>query len=443
MNNYINYDVVVVGGGPAGTAAAIASSRMGVKTLLVEQFGFLGGMATAGLVSPHFEAHRCGISIEIIERLKEVGGCGSKNWDTSFDPEMWKIVTEQMALESGVKMLYHCKFSNLVMKNFSIQSITVSSKIGPILIKAKTYIDSTGDGDVAYLAGIPYVFGRPQDGKAQPLTMMFMLDNVSYLQENENQLYEDIMIAKKKFGSEYNLPYNRPWIINLPFEGEVVVQLSHIYNIDATNPWELTNAEIEGRKQVHEAWRFLKKYIKGFENSNLILTAPHIGVRETRHFIGEYILNLKDIMTSVKFEDVISRCGFPIDIHEPTGGIQTNIPLNQEFEIPYRALIPKNCLNLLLSGRNISGTYEAHASYRVKGVAMATGQAAGVAAALVKLNNSDIRSIKIIELQDILQKNMVNIGRKGDINKKTYHNFPKTCSLGGNKKENIRGCKSL
>jgi hypothetical protein len=431
MSKYINYDVVVIGGGPAGTAAAIASSRMGVKTLLVEQFGFLGGMATAGLVIPHFEAHRCGISLEIIERLKEVGGWGSKNWDNTFDPEMWKFVTEQIALESGVKILYHCKFSNLEMRNSSIQYIIVSSKKGPILIKAKTYIDSTGDGDVAYLAGVPYEFGRPQDGKAQPLTMMFMLDNVSYLQENEKQLYEDIILAKKKFGSKYNLPYNRPWIVNLPFEGQVVVQLSHIYDIDATDPWKLTYAEIEGRKQAFESWRFLKKYIKGFENSNLISTASHIGVRETRHFIGEYILNLKDITTPVKFKDVIARCGFPIDIHEPTSGVQRNIPLKQEFEIPYRVLIPKNCLNLLLSGRNISGTYEAFASYRVKGIAMATGQAAGIAAALSKLNNTDIRSVKITELQDILQKNMVNIGRKGDINKKTYRNFPKTCSLGG------------
>jgi len=431
MKEYINYDVVVVGGGPAGIAASISSSRLGCKTLLVEEYGFLGGMATIGLVNPHFEAHRCGISIEIVEKLKMMNGWGSKNWYNSFDPEMWKIVAEQLALEAGVKILYHCKFSNLKIINSSIQSITIDSKKGPIDINARTYIDSTGDGDLAYSAGVPYVFGRPNDGKAQPLTMMFMLDNVSYMQENETQLYEDIIIAKKKYGVQYNLKYNKPWVINLPAEGIVALQMTHVYGIDATNPWELSKAETEGRKQAYEAWRFLKKYIKGFEKSNLILTAPHIGVRETRHFAGEYTLSLKDIETSSSFKDVIARCQFPIDIHEPTNGTQTNIPLIKEFEIPYRSLIPKNCLNLLLSGRNISGTYEAHASYRVKGVAMTTGQAAGTAAALVSINNSDIRSIKIEELQQILQKNMVDLGREGDIKKYYYRNFPKTCKLGG------------
>ncbi len=426
-----NYDVVVVGGGPSGTAAAIAASRMGAKTLVVEQQGCLGGMASSGMVVPHFEAHRCGISLEITERMTSLGAWATHNWETSYDPEIWKIVTEHMLMEAGGDILYHTFFTDVSKSGDSIEYITAANKSGMMEIRGRYFIDCTGDGDVAFKAGVPFEKGSPQTGKMQPMTMMFRLDNVEYEQQDENQLYNDVREACDKSGSEFNLPYNRPWVINLPARGHAVLMLTHIYGADATDAVDLTRAEIEGRRQALEAWTFLKQYVKGFEKSNLVCTASHVGIRETRRFKGEYVLAGGDIKNAKRFEDVIALSRFPIDIHETDKNGQINLPLERDYEIPYRSLLPLGCKNLLLSGRNISGTHEAHASYRVKGTAMAIGQAGGTAAALAAGEGVALRDIPVKRLQEILQADMVNLGRDGDINSVEIRNFPEGCRLMG------------
>jgi hypothetical protein len=426
-----NYDVVVVGGGPAGTAAGIAAARAGIKTLVIEKSGCLGGMASSGMVVPHFEGDRCGISLEIIEKMRELGAWATDNWESSYDPELWKIVTENMLLEAGGDILYHTVFSDVVMDGEYIDYIKVVNKIGETRIRGKVYIDCTGDGDVAWKAGVPYEKGSTGEKVMQPMTMMFRLDNVDYRQSNENQLYNDVEEAKRKYGQNYELPYKKPWVINLPSKNHAVLMLTHMYKLDATNPMDLTKAEIEGRRQAYEAWRFLKSYLKGFENSNFVCTASHVGIRETRRFLGEYVLTAEDIRETRSFHDVIALCKFPIDIHETKTKGQTNIPLKKEYGIPFRSLLPLGCKNLLLSGRNISGTHEAHASYRVKGTAMAIGQAGGIAAGLAVKDNVDLRSVLIPKLQKILQENRVNLGLEGDKNTTTIRNFPIGCTLMG------------
>jgi hypothetical protein len=299
------------------------------------------------MVVPHFEAERCGISLEIVDRLTLLGGWGSKNWEISYDPELWKIASEQLVMEAGADILYHCSLLNIEMNGTQIDKVIFHSKQGAIPVRCKFVIDSTGDGDVAYMAGVPHEKGNPENGKMQPMTMMFRLDQVTYEQFNETQLYEDVMEAKRHTDDPYTLPYNRPWVIGLPQEGHVALMLSHIFGVDGTNPWDLTKAEIEGRKQAFEAWQFLKKYVKGFENSNLVMTAPHIGIRETRRFTGEYIINRHDIEANIQFDDCIALSKFPIDIHEQNG-TQTNIRVKLPYGIPYRCLLPLHCDNLLL-----------------------------------------------------------------------------------------------
>ena len=429
MSETKRYDVIVAGGGPAGTAAAIAAARLGAVTLLVERLGYLGGMATAGLVVPHFEVARCGISIELAERMRALGGWGTKYWQASYDPELWKHVSEGMALESGVELLMYSQLVGVETARGAVAAVTVQAKDGPVRLEASVYVDATGDGDLAYFAKLPFDKGRPKDGKLMPMTMMFRMENVRYEQFNESQLMNDIRAAAARGGSDYRPPYDRPWIINLPGEGQAVSMFTHVYDFDATSSSDLTKASIEGRRQAYRAWSFLKRNVAGFEGSRFAGTADHIGVRETRRFKGEYTLSRRDVVEAAPFEDAISLCHFPIDIHEPDRGVQTNLTLKGDYGIPYRCLLPLGCSNLLLSGRNISGSYEAFASYRVKGIAMSTGQAAGSAAALAAKRGRSPRELDVPELQSVLQRNGVALGRPGDKKVPVYDNFPPGCKL--------------
>ena len=431
----LEYDVIAVGGGPAGTAAAVAAARQGARTLVVERLGYLGGMATAGMVVPHFEADRCGVSLEIIERLAAIGGWGARDWEVSYDPELWKLVSEQLVQEAGAEILYHTSLAGVDGRgpegNGEIGRIRLLTKGGEVPARASVYIDSTGDGDLAGAARVPFEKGRPSDGKMQPMTLMFRMDNVAFDQSDENQLYESIREASQRTGASYEPPYDRPWVIRLPQRGHVVSMFTHVYDVDGTSSWDLTRAEIEGRRQAFEAWQFLKKNVPGFEEAGLVCTAPHIGVRETRRFVGDYVLTGRDVQQCTRFDDVVAQSRFPIDIHEPAAGVQTNIVVDRAYEIPYRCLLPSGCANLLLSGRNISGSHEAFASYRVKGVAMALGQAAGTAAGMAVEGGCAVREIDVSRLQGILQENRVRLGRDGDRGVATYRNFPPGCELDG------------
>lgn len=388
------YDIVVAGGGLTGVAAAVASRRSGVgNVLLIERYGFLGGMATAGLVNPfmtYFKSKKpyteenqliFGIFQEILEQLDKLGGLKNKN---VFDAEIMKLVLNRMVQKAGVKVLLH-SFVEGVNKGDDniIKSIRVANKSGVYEIKGKIFIDCTGDADVAYMAGVPCNKGREEDGFAQPMTMCFRVANVdrSRMPSNDeiNRLYKEAVAR-----GEIHNPRENVLFFDTLQPDVIHFNTTRIVMKDATDAEQLTQAELEGREQCWEMFYFLKKYVPGFENSYFQVSAPQIGVRESRRIVGKYVLTEEDVLNGRKFEDSVCYCAYHIDIHNPagTGTVIKWLAEGDYYGIPYRCLLPIKVDNLLVAGRPISSTHEAHSSFRIMPTCTALGQAAGTAAAM-------------------------------------------------------------
>jgi hypothetical protein len=404
-------DVLVCGGGPAGTGAAIAAARTGASTLLIEQYGYLGGMSTAGLVTPHFDCFlNKGLNQELIERMQSRRAWGAPFWRISFDPEQFKMVSEEMVLDSGSDLLYHAFAVAALIEGERMCGVVIETKSGRFAVLAKVVIDCTGDGDIAARAGAPYEKGRPEDGLLQPMTMMFRLGGVEWVQTDGTQMFQLVQQAIAETGHHFRLAFERPWAIHLPNPGEVAVQLTHVRGVDATDARDLTRAEIEGRRQTQAVVEFLTRHVSEFRNAYLIETAAQIGVRETRRILGDYVLTLEDLIAAKKFDDGIATASFGVDIHDPVGKSQIGGPLTGVYDIPYRCLLPRTVEQLLVAGRCISGTHAAHASYRVKGPCLAMGQAAGTAAALSVQYGVSPRKLDVAALRRELQRQGVELG---------------------------------
>lgn len=443
------YDVAVLGGGPAGITAAISAARNGAKTIIVERYGFLGGMSTAAMVYPWMTFHSAsgeqvikGIAQEIIDRLMSLGASpghlrdtiGFTHTLTPYHPEVYKVLACDMLLEAGVEILLHTSAIDVTTEGERINSITLYNKSGISTLKAKVYVDASGDGDIAYMAGAPWEQGNAEQ-KVQPMTMKFRMKGVDlnkvkrYMQQNPSEFYKDSLIADldvlpltgvmgfyKKW-QEADLPIQRDGILFFsgPSYDEVLINVSRVSGLDPTNSDDLTKAEIEGRKQVLLLEAFFQKSIPGFEKASVTAVGAQIGVRETRRIIGKYVLNGTDVLDGKRFDDVIARSGYPIDIHNPEGkGVTANfIREGGAYDIPYRSIVPLNSPNLLLAGRCISTTHEAQATTRLTPSCMAIGQAAGTAAALAVLHNCDTAEVPIRELQMRLLEGKAELGLKG------------------------------
>lgn len=407
-------DVLVCGGGPAGTGAAIAAARTGASTLLVERYGFLGGMATAGLVVPHFDCFlNRGLNQELIDRLKEREAWGAEFWRISFDPEQFKHVSEDLVLESGCDLLYHSFAVAALVEGDRIRGAVIETKSGRHAVLAKVVVDCTGDGDVAARAGAPFAKGREEDGALQPMTMMFRLGGVQWVQTHSTQMMALVQEALERTREPFRLAFERPWAIHLPNPGEVAVQLVHVRGVDATDVRDMTRAEIEGRRQTQAVVQFIRQHVPEFREAYLIETATQIGVRETRRILGDYVLTGEDVIEGRKFADGVATASFGIDIHRPDDNGQTGIRTKGAYDIPYRCLVPRELEQLLVAGRCISGTFEAHASYRVKGPCMAMGQAAGTAAALAARHGVSPRQLDVSALRSTLQQQGVVLHEPG------------------------------
>jgi hypothetical protein len=435
-------DVLVVGGGPAGLGAAIGAADAGARVVLTERYGFLGGNATAALVMPLMSFHTqktvrtektgqavllptdhgpgepivAGVLKRLLERLVSVGGAIPPSLDTGyvvpFDPEWFKLVALDLLNESGVHFLLHAFASGvLTEKNSSkVNGAIFETKSGPVAIRAKVVIDCTGDADLAVHAGAPYEVGRA-DGLAQPMTLMFRMVEFNrrrfeeYVREHPDQwrgvhgLWDLVREATK--AGELSMPREDVLFFATPHAREVSVNSTRVTRVLGTDVWDLTYAECVSRAQMRQIAEFLRRYVPGFEESYAAQSGINVGVRETRRIVGEYQLTANDVLGARKFSDAIARGAYPIDIHNPagTGTVLKRLPPGEAYDVPLRCLLPKQVENLLVAGRCISGTHEAHSSYRVMPIVMATGHAAGVCAALAVRDGLAPRAVPTLEVQ--------------------------------------------
>jgi hypothetical protein len=411
-----------------------------VKTLVVEQFGFLGGSGAAALVVPmmpnHVEGKPLvrGISQEIQERLIDLGCAatdknGNEGW---FNPEALKFVLEEMVLEAGGRILYFTFVEDVIMEGDELRGIVGVNKSGRQAVFSKIVIDSTGDGDVATLAGVPFESGRKEDGVSQPMSLRFIVGNVEFrkltgfLVENDNRSYIDPPLIEFAMVPGGNWPLEKHFkegveeglleesdmvyfqAFSIPgMPGVIAFNCPRIIgNYKGFNADHLTEAVIQGRRRISRLFRFLKKKIPGFENSFIAMTAPMVGVRESRRIIGEYVLSAQDYFNASKFEDAVSRNRYPIDIHLPTSSLPGERKLGpcEYHEIPYRSLIPVKVENLIVACRALSASFEAHGAVRIQPNMRAVGQAAGVAAALCVKRGIRPRQLDGKELRETLVK---------------------------------------
>ena len=409
-------DVLVAGGGPAGLAAAIASARNGADTLLIERYGVLGGMATAGLVNPFMtywageEQIIRGILDELIERLTKLGAYG-KGSRTAFDPEAFKLVADRMCAESGVRVLLHTSLTDVTMDGPSIRSVETFGKSGKRAATAKVYVDATGDADLAFMAGAQCEKGRLEDGLTQPMTLNFRVGRVDMSRipprDEFNRLYD-----QAKTDGLLTCPRENVLMFLTTREGEVHFNQTRITGADGTSSEDLTRAEIEGRRQAWEFLSFLRRDVSGFEDAEILMSGPQVGIRESRRVIGDYVLTEEDVLGARKFADVISRGSYSIDIHSPTGAgtVIKRLQPGESYDIPYRCLVPLGIGNLLIAGRPISATHEAHSSLRIMPICIAIGQAAGTAAALATKEGISPRDLAVPLLQQVLRSQGANLG---------------------------------
>ncbi len=418
-------DVLVVGGGAAGIAAAIASARSGARTVLLERYGFLGGMATTALVGAFCGLYTTGeqkeqvvrgILQEFLERLRRLGGLSDKRNSGvdpriaahSYDPELFKYVAEQMVLEADVELQLHTLVVDHVWEEpeSQLRSVVVENKSGRSAVLAKQFIDASGDADVAARAGVPFELGDGAGG-GQALTTIFRLTNVGLDGEIEPYLRGlGEQLRRAKATGRYRFERVDPVVFPALPVGTVSVNVTSIPGLDATKAADLTAAEIEGRRQVFEYLRALREFVPGFAAARLMAIAPQVGVRETRRVKGEYVLSDKDVLGGAKPEDGIALGAWPVEIHNPeTKRVDWRFldKDNDCYAIPFRCLVPRGLDNLLVAGRCASTTHVAQASTRVMAQAFAMGEAAGVATGLALSSGTLLRRLAAADIRRELE----------------------------------------
>lgn len=424
------YDVVVVGGGPAGICAAVSAAREGAKTALIERYGILGGMMTSGHVHPILGRTGAGTMyheiVELVEKGHEdVEKLVTRNGsEIHVDIEEAKSALLKLVHESGADIYLQTPVVEALVEENLLTGVLVGTQSGLKAIKGKVFVDASGDGFLAARAGAEYKMGRDSDGKCQPTTLEFTIDNI----DEEVALFcyggsDPVTLPDGKKYSELckevsargELPANVT-IVRLHktfYPGERNVNATQANGYDTLKPEGVLGAELELREQIDKVVTFLRKYVPGYENCRVKSTGSTLGVRETRRIMGEKMMVDEDVEKGNKYPDaVVHDAWFLIDIHNPVGGGQAEkhsqpcIP----YDIPYGCLVPLKVDGLLTAGRCISGTHRAHATYRVMGVCMGTGQAAGTAAALCAKKGVTPRELPYQEVQQALMAKGVDLG---------------------------------
>ena len=413
-----NADVVVVGGGPAGFAAALAAARNGASTVLLERYNHLGGLASGGMVlvlddmwdSHHGEISVRGVCLDLIERLHALGLAQfprQHEWGTSpaainrwtrwgafdfhtqdkphpivfaaaFDPDGWKRVALEMVAQQGVNLRLHSWFSHAIVEGSRVKGVVCDTKSGRQAILGDVVIDATGDLDVAVSAGAPHI------GGAYMLTTVFRLGNVDceaaerFEREQPAEFARLDKEVKRLIGGSW-----AHWWLRTPLPGVVWCNCPHMTGLDGLKVEDLTLAEVQGRQHIHQTVDFIRRQMPGFERCVVIDIAPQTGVRQTRMLEGEYVITKEDLMQRVRFADAVAR--------------------GRDYTTPYRAILPKGIDNLLVAGRHYSATSSAQKMSREIPPCMAMGEAAGVAAALALDAGVAVRDVDVKRLQATLR----------------------------------------
>jgi len=437
-------DVLVAGGGPAGLAAAVAASREGAKTLLLERYGFLGGLATAGMVAPILGHTASDSDVPIVEgilkqlsqKMHELGGAPSweracQEWGIRFDVEAMKYAADEIVQEAGVDLLLHTLATDVVVNDNRVDALVIESKSGRQAIRANVIVDATGDADVAARAGAPYTQGRAFDGAVQSMGSFFYLAGVPQLSDEARHTAVELVRQKMEQG-ELRFYNQRFLATNTAHDDYYSPNMTRI-KADPTSVVDLTAGELAARREVWRLLDYLRSEVEGFENAYILATAPQVGARESRQIQGHYTLTGSDVTSARKFDDAVARGSWWIDIHCPLGHTypvhlcvrecsraercsfwraehdnmlsrdQLRPPKGDWYDIPYGCLVPQRIENLLVAGRSISATHEAMAGARVMGTCMAVGEAAGVAAAMAAGGDGVAANVDVGTLRRKLQ----------------------------------------
>lgn len=447
-----NFDVAVVGGGPSGVCAAISSARLGASTVLIEEGGFCGGMATRGLVGPFMTCYDSdgenmiirGLFEEIVCRMVERGyaihpsevraGTAFTSWIkighdhvTPFEAEGLKLVLDEMLAEAGVEVLYHTSFLSPILEENVLSGIVCSSKSGLEIVRASVFIDCTGDGDLAARCGVPFEMGNEELGLIQPATMFYHISNVDsdaleadiaaninnfYRKEGVNYRSLHWRVSEARENGDWSLDRVSIGLFRMPKKDEWCVNTSRIMGVDSTDNRSLTRAEIVGRQQAEHITAFFRKYVPGCENVRVKSTASYVGIRESRHIRGEYRLTADDLLSARVPEDSVFVAANSVDVHGRFGPKSNEyIPIKGKYYgIPYRSLVPVKIEGLLLAGRCLSADSTAAGAVRVMPPCMAMGQASGTAAALSVKNGCSVRELDAGLLRETLRENGVYLG---------------------------------
>lgn len=377
------YDLIVAGGGVAGVAAAVSAAREGLRVLLAEQTGVTGGAMTNALVYPFMRytlrksgrVLAAGLFAEMQERWKAYR-------DTSW--ETYKLVFDDLLSEAGAEVLFHAQLFDVTTKDRQVTEISVATCAGKRSLRARMFIDATGDGELFYLVGCDCQLGRQEDGFCQPMTTCFRLGNVDIARfQAERPMLEERYRARQAEGKITNPRENILVFFGLG-EGIVHFNTTRVIRHDPTDPAALSRAEMIARRQVWEMVKFLREESEAFSHCTLLSLANRVGVRESRKLKGVHILTAEELERGVYFPDTVALGNYGVDIHNPTGTGTTVHYLSDEayYSIPYRSLLPKEYDNLLVAGRCLSATHEAQSAVRIMPTCVCMGQAAGIAAAV-------------------------------------------------------------
>jgi len=415
----MKYDLIVVGGGFSGVAAAIAAARHGANALIIEHGGALGGAAVNCLINPFmpngtkigaekkYTELSQGLYAEICSRLEEMGAYRKK----CFHEEYLKVVLDRMCKEAGVKVLFHSTLVSAELEGGEIKGINVMQRSGLNRYEAKYYIDATGDGTLAYICGCPMRLGRPEDGLCQPMTLCFRIGNIDIPKFQENRAAMQALYKQHQAEGRIKNPREDVLIFNTLVDNMLHFNTTRIIKKNPVDPDDLSWAEMEAREQMLEIFNFLVENCPGFENAQLV-TSSDIGVRESRMVDGQYVLTGDDLVACRRFEDVIACGNYDIDIHNPagTGTSHYYFPEGQYYDIPLRSLRPLGVENMLVAGRCVSVTHEAQASVRIMPICCSMGEAAGVAAAVANSHGCALDSAPISEIQALLRADGAFLG---------------------------------